>query len=452
MKPTSQAEKHPESLIELLNGFEEGQNRVLNYVNRLERLFALREPDVMSFVPEAVDRFGRLRDELSRLESISPNPSSPLPLYGIPVGVKDIFHVNGIPTRAGSKLPLHLLEGLEAESVQTLRSAGALFLGKTATTEFAYFAAGPTRNPHNLEHTPGGSSSGSAAAVAAGLCPLALGTQTVGSVIRPASYCGVVGFKPTFGRISTAGVIPLAPSADHVGFFTSDVAGAERVASVLCGGWIPEDGPPAMVLGVPEGPYLRETSQNGMSCFCQTCDRLRTEGCEIRPVQMLSDFEEIVRRHEALVAAEAAMVHGRWFRDYSDRYHEKTSELIRKGQAIAPDVLDRCRKSREEVRRDIGETMERFGLSALVAPASVGPAPRGLESTGDPIMNLPWTHAGLPVVSVPSDMSGGLPVGLQIIGSWMGDERLLRIAGRIEGILRRHLEEKGKGGVSEKRD
>ncbi len=331
MKPTSQAEKHPESLIGLLSVFEQSQHRVFDYLDRLERLFAIREPYVMSFVPEATDRFCRLRDEFSRLRSTYPNPSSRPPLYGVPVGVKDIFHVNGFPTRAGSGLPPHLLQGSEAESVRVLRSAGALLLGKTTTTEFAYFAAGPTRNPHNLEHTPGGSSSGSAAAVAAGLSPLTLGTQTIGSVIRPASYCGVVGFKPTYGRISTAGVIPLAPSVDHVGFFTSDVAGVECVASVLCGGWTPEGGPPPMVLGVPEGPYLRETGQNGMRCFCQTCDRLRAGGCEIRPVQMLSDFEEIVRRHDALVAAEAAMVHGRWFRDYSDRYHEKTSELIRKG-------------------------------------------------------------------------------------------------------------------------
>jgi len=442
MNPTSQAEKHPESLSQLLSGFEQSRHRVLGYLDRVERLFAIREPYVMSFVPENTDRFCRLRDEFSRLESTCPNPSSRLPLFGVPVGVKDIFHVNGFPTRAGSTLPLELLQGAEAESVQVLKSAGALLLGKTTTTEFAYFAPGPTRNPHNLEHTPGGSSSGSAAAVGAGLCPLALGTQTIGSVIRPASYCGVVGFKPTYGRISTAGVIPLAPSVDHVGFFTSDVAGAERVASVLCGGWIPEGGPPPMVLGVPQGPYLRETGQDGMRFFRQTCDRLRAEGCELRPVQMLSDFEEIVRRHETLVAAEAAMVHGRWFRDYSDRYHEKTSELIRKGQTIAPDVLETCRKSREQVRRDIVETMERFGLSALVTPASVGPAPRGLESTGDPIMNLPWTHAGLPVVSIPSGMSEGLPVGLQIVGSWMGDERLLRVAERIEGILHRHLDEK----------
>ena len=155
--------------------------------------------------------------------------------------MKDIFHVKGFLTRAGSGLPVDLLTGPEAESVTQLKQAGALILGKTVTTEFAYFAPGPTRNPRNPAHTPGGSSSGSAAAVGAGLCPLALGTQTIGSILRPASFCGVVGFKPSFGRISSAGVIPFAVSLDHIGFFTQDVAGATLAAAVLCKNWGDEE-------------------------------------------------------------------------------------------------------------------------------------------------------------------------------------------------------------------
>ncbi len=140
------------------------------------------------------------------------------PLFGIPIGIKDIFHVNGFSTHAGSRLPPKQLMGEEAKCVSDLKKAGALILGKTVTTEFAYFEPGPTMNPHNPNHTPGGSSSGSAAAVAAGLCPLALGSQTIGSIIRPASFCGVVGYKPSYDRISRDGVIPVSPSLDHIGF------------------------------------------------------------------------------------------------------------------------------------------------------------------------------------------------------------------------------------------
>ena len=152
----------------------------------------------------------------------------------MPVGVKDIFHAAGFETRAGSQLPPELLTGPEADAVGRLRAAGCLILGKTVTTEFAYYEPEPTRNPHNLAHTPGGSSSGSAAAVAAGLAPLALGTQTIGSVIRPAAFCGIVGFKPSYGRISPEGLIFFSPSLDHVGLFTQDVAGMSLAAAVLC--------------------------------------------------------------------------------------------------------------------------------------------------------------------------------------------------------------------------
>src|SRR5439155_19212153 len=166
---------------------------------------------------------------------------------------KDIMRVDGLPTTGGSRLPPEALAGPESACVTGLRQAGALILGKTVSTEFAYFGPGPTRNPHNPAHTPGGSSSGSAAGVAAGLCPLALGTQTVGSIIRPAAFCGVVGFKPSHNRISTAGVIPLSVSVDHIGIFAANVAGIALTASVLAQDWRAERSARQPVLGVPEG-------------------------------------------------------------------------------------------------------------------------------------------------------------------------------------------------------
>src|SRR6266566_7607570 len=188
---------------------------------------------VQAFMPEADQRV-RLKTEAIALQARFPDPATRPPLYSIPVGVKDVFPVDDFPTQAGSHLPPEIFVAPEAACVTMLRAAGALILGKTVTTEFAYFEPGPTRNPHHLDHTPGGSSSGSAAAVAAGMCPLALGTQTIGSTIRPAAFCGIVGFKPTFGRIPRAGLILCSDSVDTVGFFTQNNAGIALAASVLC--------------------------------------------------------------------------------------------------------------------------------------------------------------------------------------------------------------------------
>jgi Asp-tRNA(Asn)/Glu-tRNA(Gln) amidotransferase A subunit family amidase len=436
MHVPSQGEKNPDRLAELLGRFQTDRSAVLTYLTGLKNLFSKREPLIQAFVPESFDFFDSFRDEFARLEKRFPKPSSRPSLFGIPLGVKDIFRVKGFPTRAGSRLPREIFEGPEARSVTLLKSSGAVVFGKTATTEFAYFAPCSTRNPHNLRHTPGGSSSGSAAAVSAGLCPVAVGTQTIGSVLRPASYCGVVGFKPTYGRIPLDGIIPLAPSLDQVGCFAADVEGTELVASVLCADWVNRPEEPPLLFGVPEGPYLERTSEIGLNHFRQICDRLKDAGCTIRSIAMFADFMEIVERHNTLVAAEAAIVHRDWFERYSDRYHESTSGLIKRGQAVGPEVLQACRTGREKLRSRILKKMKSEKISALLAPAAVGPAPHGLDSTGDPVMNLPWTYAGLPAMSLPSGMSkGGLPMGLQVVGPWMGDEGLLKMARRVGGIL-----------------
>lgn len=436
MESSSVAEQGLDSLKHLADGFRTGQISVQDYLDRLKTRFDQREARVRAFVPEETDRFERLRQEAAALESRFPDLRFRPSLYGIPLGVKDIFRVEGFPTYAGSQLPPEVLHGPEAESVSILKSAGVLVLGKTVTTEFAYRAPGPTRNPHRLTHTPGGSSSGSAAAVAAGLCPLALGTQTIGSVLRPASYCGVVGVKPSYGRISTEGVIPLAPSLDHIGFFTPDVESAILAASVLCKGWNQDTALSHPVFGVPEGPYLKKTSEEGLRYFRRTCNRLCEAGFEVRSVEMLKDFDDIVRRNRSLMAAEAAQAHKEWFRAYPDRYHEQTAELIREGEGVKPDFLEDCRAGRGRLREEITMIMNRYGLSALLAPASVGPAPHGLGSTGDPVMNLPWTHAGLPAISLPSGRtSEGLPLGLQVVGGWMDDEVLLAWAHHLEVII-----------------
>ncbi len=364
----------------------------MNKLDLLEARFAEREPEVLAFLPEE-GRFERLRREEAALHARWPDPTKRPPLFGVPVGVKDVFRVDGFETRAGSRLPPELFAGPEASCVTALREAGALILGKTVSTEFAFFAPGPTRNPRNPEHTPGGSSSGSAAAVAAGLCPLALGTQTIGSILRPAAYCGVVGFKPTYGRVATDGVIPLAPSLDHVGLFTQDAGAARAVASLLCSRWRPEDPERRPRLGVPEGPYLERASPEAQDHFWSVCDRLTVAGYEIAIVPALADFEEIAQRHHRIVAAEAARVHADWFPRHADLYEPRTVELIRRGRGIPDTQLEEDRLGRDRLLDVLTRRMDDYRFDLWISPPALGPAPRGLDATGDPVMNLPWTQA-----------------------------------------------------------
>jgi len=408
---------------------------LLDYLAHLESLIQEREPVVKAFLPEE-NRFSRLRNEARVLLDRYPHPEERPPLFGVPVGVKDIFRVQGFPTRAGSKLPSAAFEGDEAKSVTRLKQAGALILGKTVTTEFAYFAPGPTTNPFNEAHTPGGSSSGSAAAVSAGMCPLALGSQTIGSINRPAAFCGVVGFKPSYDRISKMGVIPVSDSLDHVGFFTGNARGAAWVAEVLIPDWRPVSLDVQPVLGIPEGPYLDKTSPEGKENFHHNVEKLAEQGYKLVRVKVMSDFEQIAARHQVIMAAEAARVHAGWFTKYGSLYHEKTQALIREGQSATTAALQEALPGRERLRSELMAAMQGAGVDLWIAPAARGTAPRGLQSTGDPIMNLPWTHSGLPTLSLPSGFNpSGLPFGLQVIGKWYADEALLVWASGIESVL-----------------
>ena len=411
---------------------------LLAYLADLEAHFREREPGVLAFVPEE-GRFERLRRDAHVLMNQYPDPAKRPGLFGIPVGVKDIFHVDEFITRAGSEVPADLLRGAEAESVRILKAAGVLIMGKTVTTEFAYFAPGPTRNPHNLRHTPGGSSSGSAAAVGAGLCPLALGTQTIGSIIRPAAYCGVVGYKPTYERISRAGVIPLSPSLDHIGAFSVDVSGVALAADVLVKGWDSaavgaRSGLPQ--LGIPNGEYLEYATSEGHDHFWANCNRLREAGFVIKSISTMLDYDAICTRHNLLLAAEAARVHTQWFSEHKDCYHAKTVELIERGQTIAGDDLVRARYGREELRCALHEMMDANQIDLWISPSATGVAPQGLESTGDPVMNLLWTHGGLPTIGMPSGKSSdGLYFGLQLAARFGDDELLFAWASEIEKVL-----------------
>ncbi len=438
------------SLIELAAALRSGSLPLEEYLSQMEENFLTREPQVLAFVPEE-GRFERLRREAAELEQRFPEPLSRPSLYGVPIGVKDIFHVDGFVTRAGSQLPPKELQGPEAASVTTLRRAGALVFGKSVTTEFAYFGPGPTRNPHNGNHTPGGSSSGSAAGVGAGFCPLAFGTQTIGSITRPAAFCGVVGFKPSYERISRAGVIPLSPSLDHIGIFVSQMAGVALVTGLLCRDWNAELSPSTTltqprldggtsdakpVLGVPEGPYLQRASTAGLAQFEQDTARLAQAGYEIRHVEAFTDFDEIYRRHNNTVAAEAARVHTGWYEQYHELYHSKTAELIERGKSIDDESLAKALAGRRELSTAISALMDADGIDLWISPSATGTAPAGLDSTGDPVMNLPWTHCGHPTLGLPTGPDkNGLPYGLQLAARSHKDEQLIVWGTQIEAVL-----------------
>ena len=443
-KPAIPDSVAPEPLVGLAAALRSGSLGLVDYIERtLARVDAF-DSTVRALLPEP-GRRARLLAEAAALESRYPDPAGRPPLYGVLLGVKDIFAADGFETRAGSRLPHELFAMPQGPVVTALRRAGALVLGKTVTTEFAYFAPGPTTNPWNKKHTPGGSSSGSAAAVAAGFCPLALGTQTIGSISRPAAYCGIAGWKPSYERTSRAGVVPFSPSLDHVGLLAPDAASLALAAPIVSGDWNAGSFATAAerfaarrpIIVIPDGRYLAQTEPAALAGFEAAVTRLKATGFSIVRVDAFDDIEEINARHRRIAAAEMERSHRAWFKDHAKLYAEATRELIVKGQSISDNVLELDNGGRGELRAQLEDLLEESGASWWLSPAAPGPAPKGIDATGSPLMNLPWTHAGLPTVSLPSgDFVGGLPLGIQFAGPFGSDEALLALCVAIEHYLK----------------
>ena len=380
----------------------------------------------------------RLLGQAEELLARYPQAGKRSGLFGTILGVKDIFHADGFVTRAGSKLPPELFEGGEADCVTSLRQAGALVLGKTVTTEFASFAPGPTRNPHSLDHTPGGSSSGSAAAVVAGFCDLAFGSQTGGSISRPASFCGIYGWKPTYGRIDRKGVLLVSPSLDTLGLFARKLVPIGDAAALLCDGWRSDVSPPQPVLGVTEGPYLDQVTKEGRDEFESQVKVLLGAGYEIARVEVMSDIENIIAQHRRLMAAEMAIEHANWIDPHEGSYAAMTVALIREGQKVSTEELEAARSGRKTLRDELEKTMRHEGVDLWISPSAPGPAPEGIEQTGDPAMNSPWTHAGMPTMSIPGgNAPNGLPLGFQCAAISSTDEELLVWSEKLGRLLAR---------------
>ena len=387
------------------------------------------------FVPGTHNQ-NQVLEQVDQLLALFPDATLRPPMFGVPVGIKDIFHCDGFVTRCGSDLPPELFQGAEAHAVTRLKAAGAIVMGKTATTEFAYFAPAATRNPVNPDHTPGGSSSGSAAGVAAGFFKYALGTQTVGSIIRPAAYCGIAGFKPSLGRIDTAGVVPFSWTVDHVGCFGRTASSLVSILAVIVDSWQNTSSPDRIRLGVPSGPYLAQAEAPAMTAFREQIQRLEEAGCDVIEVAVLDDIQEINNLHMRLIAAEIARVHAPWYYEYLGRYRSVTREIINTGITVTDEDLEKMSFSCSRLRNIISKTMTRNRLDAWVCPAATSEAPAGLETTGSPLMNLPWTHAGLPAITIAAGKGPkGLPLGLQLVGDFMADEYLVALTTLVETML-----------------
>ncbi len=416
------------------SGSADPAERIREVCGRIEEA----EPGLRALLPEP-GRRERLEREARALAARFPDPASRPPLYGLLVGVKDIFNADGFQTRAGSRLPPEEFKGPESAALAALKAAGALVLGKTVTTEFAFFAPGPTRNPWDLGRTPGGSSSGSAAGAAAGFFHLALGTQTIGSITRPAAFCGIAGWKPSYGRVSAAGVFPFSPSVDHIGLLAPDSRALALGAAVLCEGWRGLPSPVRKpVLALPEGPFLEQASPEARERFERSVAVLSAAGWKVLRVPAFRDIEEINARHRRIAAAEMYRTHSELFPRYEQLYAPATRNLILEGRGIPEDQRTADRDGRFALRRELEEALAAAGADLWISPSAPGPAPEGLDSTGSPVMNLPWTHAGLPTLSLPAGtFQNGLPSGLQVAARFGEDEELSTQGIELEQALKR---------------
>lgn len=349
-------------------------------------------------------------------------------LHGIPVGVKDLLDTYDMPTGYGSDIYAHHQSSVDAAVVALARFAGAVILGKTVTTEFAAFKPNETRNPHNPAHTPGGSSSGSAAAVAAGMVPLAFGTQTAGSVIRPAAYCGVVGYKPTYGLLSTAGVKQLAWSLDTVGVFARSVADAAFFAGVLSDRALHtalgETGHPR--IGLCRTPQWEEASPATAAALEEAADRLSRAGAHVSEMTLSYEFDTLLDAQKVIMAHEAARALAFERLHHREHLSGQLLALLDEGMNTSVDVYD---ASIRTVRHCLDRLRTLMAdVDVLLTPSAPGEAPAGM-ATGDPVFCRLWTALGNPCVNVPG-LTGpaGLPLGVQAVGMLDDDARTLAVA------------------------
>jgi aspartyl-tRNA(Asn)/glutamyl-tRNA(Gln) amidotransferase subunit A len=402
-----------------------------------------RENHVRAWV--SVDRDGALKTALERDAELRAGKSRG-PLHGIPIGIKDIIDVAGWPTAAGSRLRAKEIAHADAPVVKRLRDAGAVILGKTVTTQFASFDPSITKNPWNEDRTPGGSSSGSAAAVAAGMCLGAVGSQTGGSITRPAAFCGVAGMKPTYGSVSLEGLLPLSAPMDHPGPFARTVRDTAAIYAAMAdfaetspgfpADWntlIEETVFPAPKLAALGGFFQEAADAEMLHCLMHTMEQWINHGAFLESITLPFEFDDVLKSHRLVMAKGAANYHKDHFARHSDDYQVQVKSLIEEGLAVSEADWQRAlgfqKTSRESALRMFAE------VDVLVTPASKGAAP-DKATTGDPVMNSPWSFLGFPTITFPMGLSNeGLPLGVQLIGKPQEELALYRAAIWCESVL-----------------
>jgi aspartyl-tRNA(Asn)/glutamyl-tRNA(Gln) amidotransferase subunit A len=374
-------------------------------------------------------------------------------LHGIPVGIKDIFYTAGLRTEACSRTLAGFVPSYDAAAVERLKEAGAIILGKTQTTEFAYLDPAPTRNPWNLDHTPGGSSSGSGVAVAARMCPVALGSQTGGSTLRPAAFNGIVGFKAQHGRISTYGVVPLSWTMDHVGILTRTVEDAAITFQAIAGydhrdlrslnAPVPDpltsikgNKPPH--LGLAKGYFFEHADEEMKRHTEEVAEKLRKAGAKVTEVILPPDFRVAADINLIIMGVEAATYHEEVFARKKELYRSNIKQLIEEGLTTPVTRYVRALEERLAERAKITPLL--LQLDGLLTPGAIGAAPEGLESTGNAAMQRPWTTIGIPTIAIPTGLNQkGLPLGVQIAGAPFAEDKLFAVAWWCEDALNVNL-------------
>ena len=411
----------------------------------LSRIDSL-EPRLNSWV--YLDREAVLSEAEQKLADLERGNSGG-PLHGVPIGLKDIYYTAGIPTTACSKVYADFVPTYDATTVTRLKGAGAIMLGKTVTTEFACMDPSPTLNPWNPAHTPGGSSSGSAVAVATGMCPVAMGSQTVGSVLRPASYNGVVGFKPTYGRVSRYGVIPVSWSLDTMGWMARTVEDAALLLQVMAG-QDPEDpvasrrevpdylaaleSPKAPRIGLLRGFFHDNSDSETRQHLNEIIERLSRAGATVEELHLPASFDTAIEDQRTIMSVEAASFHQPMYERQAQDYQPKLREMLRRGSEIDGVSYSRALERRTQFITDMELLAERADV--LLTPSTPTPALADLTNTGNTIFQGPWTSCGLPAITVPSGLAeSGLPLGIQLIAAPFQEPRLLAAARWCEATL-----------------
>lgn len=418
-------------LFEMAEAVRQGRLRSVDLVEACLERIARREAQVHAWA--WLDRTAALASARQCDRQASGGP-----LHGVPIAVKDIIDTVDMPTAYGSPIYRGKQPNWDASCVALARRAGAVILGKTVSTEFAYFAPGPTANPRNLQHTPGGSSSGSAAAVADGMVPAGFGTQTAASVTRPASYCGVVGYKSSHGGFNLAGIKQFAPSFDALGTLTRQVVDAQWLRWSLLGERHSADSSvwtDKPRIGLCRTPWWDHAHADCQQAIAAAAQALSAAGATVTDLTLPAHFDQLAAHHKTIMAYEAA--HSLAF-EY-DRHHAQLSpqlrQLIDDGIAISRTHYLDAQKSAASARAEFALWMQ--GWDALLAPSAPGAAPLGLHATGDPLFSRIWTLLGVPTMTLPgASARNGLPIGVQLICQVGADERLLAIARWAEPLIR----------------